>query len=542
MHHFLSGGAPEIAGRLVAQSGHALIEEERVVDLERWLGQLPGDVIERDPTLLLFKAWMARVKLQIPEIAKHLKRAEALMSTNRPAEAISDTMRGYLNSIRSYERYLMLDHEESQVCAKRAITLIPPKYSYMRGFAKIIYAATLQMTGRFQEAVSVMDLALADPSLQRSHNQAVLLAGHSPICMMEADFQALRKAATNLVRLGKETGLPPYRAWGRLYLACSHYQCNEPETAERILALHMEDRYLIYPDAVVDGAVILSLSYQVLGRPQEARDVADSLNEFAMDTGNGQLLQAGQAFQAELALRQERLGEAMDWARAFEPRQFHAHYFFYLPELTLAKVLMAEDTPDSRQRARNLLANLEEFSRSTCNYLFLIPVLALQAILHEKAADESAALKKLAESVSLAEPGGGLRWFLDQGLPMADLFKRLQKQNVAVDYIEKTLAAFSADEQVVVLDAADHPIASHHQPLGPYTGSQPLVEPLTNRELDVLELLAQRLQNKEIADNLFVSTETVKGHLKNIYQKLNVGKRREAIEKAKKIGILPGDV
>ena len=300
----------------------------------------------------------------------------------------------------------------------------------------------------------------------------------------------------------------------------------------------MEDRYLIYPDLVADGAVILSLSYQVLGRPQEARDVADSLNEFAMETGNGQLLQVEQAFQAELALRQERLGEAMDWARAFEPRQFHAHYFFYLPELTLAKVLMAEDTPDSRQRARNLLANLEEFSRSTCNHLFLIPVLALQAILHEKAADESAALKKLAESVSLAEPGGGLRWFLDQGLPMADLLKRLQKQNVAVDYIEKTLAAFSADEQVVVPDAADHLIASHHQHLGPYTGSQPLVEPLTNRELDVLELLAQRLQNKEIAEKLFISDETVKGHLKNIYQKLNVSKRREAVEAAKRLKLI----
>jgi LuxR family maltose regulon positive regulatory protein len=68
--------------------------------------------------------------------------------------------------------------------------------------------------------------------------------------------------------------------------------------------------------------------------------------------------------------------------------------------------------------------------------------------------------------------------------------------------------------------------------------TQPLVEPLTNRELEVLDLLAQRLSNKAIADKLYISTTTVKGHLQNIYGKLSVKKRREAIEKAKKIGVL----
>ncbi len=220
------------------------------------------------------------------------------------------------------------------------------------------------------------------------------------------------------------------------------------------------------------------------------------------------------------------------------PRQLHAHYFFYLPELTLARVLLAEDTPDSRQRARNLLSDIEKFSRATHNILILIPVLALQAILLDKAADESASLERLEESVSLAEPGGGIRFFLDQGPSMADLLKRLQKTNVAVDYIEKILSAFRDDKQVAGPEAADHPSASPHQPIRPSIPSQPLVEPLTNRELDVLELLAKRLQNKEIAEKLFVSTETVKAHLKNIYQKLNVSKRREAVSRAMDLGII----
>jgi len=110
-------------------------------------------------------------------------------------------------------------------------------------------------------------------------------------------------------------------------------------------------------------------------------------------------------------------------------------------------VLVAEDTQDSLQRAQNLLSELEEFSRSTHNRLILIPVLALQAILLDKQGDESAALERSEEALSLAELGGGLRFFLDQGPPMADLLKRLHKRDAAVDYFGKILAAFRDEEQ-----------------------------------------------------------------------------------------------
>jgi len=122
---------------------------------------------------------------------------------------------------------------------------------------------------------------------------------------------------------------------------------------------------------------------------------------------------------------------------------------------------------------------------------------------------------------------------------MADLLRRLNKRNVAVDYVAQILAAFKADEGAVLPEAAVQPTQPNRPSMRvPPTPSQPLAEPLTNRELDVLELLVQRLSNQEIAGNLYISVTTVKAHLRNIYGKLNVNKRREAVEKARKMGVL----
>lgn len=141
----------------------------------------------------------------------------------------------------------------------------------------------------------------------------------------------------------------------------------------------------------------------------------------------------------------------------------------------------------------------------------------------------------------MLKTGGFIRLFLDMGPPMADLLKQLHRQGIAVDYIEKLLAAFREDAHSALPDASVSNAPSPHHPLSPSPRpaiSQPLVEPLTNRELDVLELLAQRWSNKEIAEKLFISTVTVKGHLLNIYGKLNVRKRRDAVEKAHTLDIL----
>jgi LuxR family maltose regulon positive regulatory protein len=224
------------------------------------------------------------------------------------------------------------------------------------------------------------------------------------------------------------------------------------------------------------------------------------------------------------------------------------------PLITQARCLIAEGSRRSLKAAteslRNLRQQCEEW-RFTCQ---IIEIAVLQALALEKRGRADQALEALKDAVALAEPGGWIRPFVEAGEPMADLLMRLRQQNVSVDYIERILAAFpdtKSKPPLTDLGATDderefeaETIAQIPDPIRQTNFGQEskiqnsLIEPLTNRELDVLELLVQRLQNKEIAEKLFVSPATVKSHLESIYQKLNVGNRREAVDKAKKIGIL----
>jgi LuxR family maltose regulon positive regulatory protein len=215
-------------------------------------------------------------------------------------------------------------------------------------------------------------------------------------------------------------------------------------------------------------------------------------------------------------------------------------YRFYVPHLTLVRVLMKQDNTDSRKQAAGLLEQLYDFVTHTHNRRVQIDVLALQSLLYDSDGEESAALESLTHALQLAKPGGFIRPFVDLGLKMEGLLKQLMKNKVAVEYIGRILAAFRDDTQRAAQDmTSTQPLPKLQVESETEVQIQnSLLDPLTNRELDVLELLTQRLSNKEISEKLFISDGTVKNHLKNIYQKLNVKKRREAVEKAKALKIL----
>jgi LuxR family maltose regulon positive regulatory protein len=173
-----------------------------------------------------------------------------------------------------------------------------------------------------------------------------------------------------------------------------------------------------------------------------------------------------------------------------------------------------------------------------------LKVMVLQAVALYAAAlgadgEKDKAVQLLGEALALAEPGGFIRLFVDEGPSMAQLLSEAAAHGVMPDYIGKLLAVFEAEQQTGLAGRQASPGKSEGKSyLPPVSPAQPLIEPLSQRELEVLRLIAQGLSNREIGERLFLALDTVKGHNRRIFDKLQVQSRTEAIARAHELGLL----
>lgn len=203
--------------------------------------------------------------------------------------------------------------------------------------------------------------------------------------------------------------------------------------------------------------------------------------------------------------------------------------------VTLARVLIAEYTRNHADRAireaMQLLDRLQQAAEAGRRMGSVIEIGVLQALAHQAQGNLAPALVALERALRPAEPEGYVRVFVDEGLPMARLLAAAAAQGMMPDYIGTLLAAFAPVEAVAQprVDKADLP---------PAPPAQLLIEPLSTRELEVLQLIAQGLSNREISERLFLALSTVKGHNQMIFDKLQVQRRTEAVARARELGLL----
>jgi LuxR family maltose regulon positive regulatory protein len=535
LRHKLEGGDAEGAAQLVAQYRNEVMNQEQWHRLVRWMGILPPNIITKSPELLITQAWSFWNRMRLPEMAGVLDQVEPLLAAMSSESEKNRELQGELYAMRSLQYFLSApcDGPRALDYARRAVTQIPRRQYSARGFAIIMLAMSLQMTGDSGRAHSVVLEALSEKEARRTTQHTRLLMTLGFLQWAEADLIRLEQTTQEQLKLSMELELSESLQIARYFLGVYHYCRNDLGKAEQNLTAVAKATNVGNVFNFAHSAFALALVYQSQGRPSKAREVNQMVISHSLETGHAAMLQMAHAFEAELAVRQGNFAEANHWEKTFDPEPFRAAHRFYVPQLTMVKVLLAKGTSESQERAAVLLNRLHEFFTSIHNTRFLIDVLALQAILHDARGDELAALSVLERTITLAEPGGFIRPFLDLGPKMADLLNRQATQNIAVKYVGQIMAAFRSDEMVAA------PEATVGQPV--YISgvmAQDLTASLTNRELEILTLLAQRLRNKEIADKLFISPETVKRHTINIYGKLNVHTRQEAVAKAQALGIM----
>jgi LuxR family maltose regulon positive regulatory protein len=236
------------------------------------------------------------------------------------------------------------------------------------------------------------------------------------------------------------------------------------------------------------------------------------------------------AWRTRLWLVQSKLDTAFQWVEErgldidFKPKSLHETNIFVLSDyVVLARILIAQGQFDE---ATGLLPCLLEAAEAGGYISKAVELLNLQALAFQAGGDTDQAIVVVGKAIAFAEPGGFIRIFVDEGPPMAHLLYKALSRGIARDYVRRLLAAFPVTEpgQTDVSKI----LASNSE----------LIEPLSDRELEVLRLFAEGLTNREIASRLFLALNTVKAHAGNIYGKLNVHSRTQAIARAQALGLL----
>jgi LuxR family maltose regulon positive regulatory protein len=524
LQHALLGEDTPAAIRLMAEHRHALMDSEQWQPHERMLHMFPETAVAADPDLTLMAAWMARLgRYDLAHLLELLDRAESLAAKRPDQPEHAAHLSGEIATLRAIVAYDAATAPEHVLAlARHALATTPRDWYYVRSTGWLYLAVGSQMAGRLDQARAALVEGQAEDIAPNGAMRARVAGSRCFVDWMAGDLRALAPVAAHLIAVGESHYRRESLGWGHYLLSSVAYERNDLGAAETHARALEDLRYVSRPMAYLQSVFVYASTYQARGLSEQAREKLASAFAFVRETRSEGLLPLVQAFQAELAVRQGDLSTAMRWATMSGPHvPLAAMPYWYAPQMTLPKVLLAQATPDSLDQAAEVLARLLAFVTSIHNTRFHIEVLALQALLDHALGNEPRALAAVEQAVALAQPGGFVRLFVDLGPAMGDLLGKLAPRGAGSKYVQELLRAFPAT----------HP-GTQPRPAQPPTDHGDLIEPLTRRELDVLILLAERLTAGEIAQKLVVSEQTVKRHRANIYQKLGVHSRRQAVDTA----------
>lgn len=524
IQHALETGAANRAAEIVERHWRTEINKDRWYTARKWLDMLPVGPWQHRKDLLLAEVWQAMCQQQfirLPVLIEELESSEG-------DEATDPQFSRDMNLFHGLIEYWQGNSRNSLDYLEHSITDVSDQPGVMDGWIALYYGLALCMDGKPVVASKTINDLIHGVGVS-AHYHSQLVGALVFIHLLSGELTEARSQTQRLAMLSHESHIPNTEAWSDYLLGTIYLHRLELEQAAQHFNRAIRQRYILEPKASLEALAGLALAQILYGNGDEAAETLDQLFGFARERNDSESLLVADSCAARLQIIQGELAPAARWARTVSTRPAPDELFSWLevPSITRARVLLAIGSEEALEEAAAQLELVRQLS-DNCHYIGqTIEIAVLQSLLLDKQGGSDEALEALAEAVSLAEPGFWVRPFIEPGQPMAVLLGRLAVQQGKNDFLNYLEDCFQVRQTRSAAGAGGHRTGK--------SASHLVAEPLTNRELEILDLLVKRLQNKEIAARLFVSPETIKTHLKHLYQKLDVSSRHEAAEMARKI-------
>ena len=558
IRHALAAQDFERAAGLMEQVWPTMRKRQQEATVLSWMKLLPDSLIRDRPILSVVYALVLLNTGQLGEVETRLQDAErslaqleqtVLEQTVPDSPAASQAAQGIglneaqyrslpasIANARAYRAQALGDFASTITYAQQALALLSTADDYERGTTAAILGLAYWASGNVEAAYRSFAEGLV--VFQKLGGIQIAVAATFILANMglaQGRLRAAVKTCEQALQLAAQQRGPLLQGTAELHLALSEicYEQGDLEAASQLL----QRGEALHEQVSVSGADYLWWMVKAqLNAAQGDLDAAlDQLQEAARLYRRSPVpnVRPIEALKVRLWLRQGKLAEALDWVR--ECSLLVTDQPSYLREyehLTLARVLIAQykrnGTDELIHQAIELLTRLLTAAEEQDRTGSVIKILVVLALAEEAQGNVSAAIASLKRALILAEPEGYVRIFVEPGTPMVHLLREAMTRSITPTYTNRLLTALETWGQ----PQDDAPTASV------VPSPQPLIEPLSQRELDVLRLLNTELSGPEIARELVVALSTVRTHTKHIYSKLNVTNRRAAVKRAAELDLI----
>jgi LuxR family maltose regulon positive regulatory protein len=526
VHHALLAGHHGRAAEIVEENAWSMVRHAKMATLRGWMEALPGDAVAARPWLRIYYAWALffaeseAAEAQLQAVERHLQAGDGA--------ALPVEVQGHIAAIRAWIAHTRGDPDRAAVLSRQALEFCPQMDASVRsGLMALLGMGCMvqsDLPGSARAYGEAAELARSSGNVMLEVISRASLGGLNQMMGRLREAEAIFQEALQTATRNKSPVVGQAYAW----LAHLYREWNDLISA-RLYAEKLIESSALWGvvDALASGhlflAAVLQAQNDIPGANQALAEVSRVMHQHPLEIRSTPLLGATRA---KLWLAQGKLADARHWAAT---RGLSAEGKFDLRNeveyLALVRILLAEGRVDEATR---LLSRLQTTMESAGRHGSLIEVLVLRAIALDMEADTVSALAALEQALSMAHSEGYMRVFLDEGKPIETLLQTAVTKwdnHALLAYARKLLAAFYQGE-------AERPVPPKTLPGGL------LIEPLTERELEVLHLVAAGWTNQEIADKLVISVRTVKKHVENIHGKLGVRNRTEAGARARELNLL----